>query len=72
VKYGRQWSQWEEEEKTVDPPGSLILALGGVGCESAALKPDRTVDPSKLVEIELGDIARSQVATGKIEPKAAG
>jgi len=36
----------------------------------AALKPDRTIDPSKLAAVEHGDIARSVVATGKIEPRA--
>jgi len=47
----------------------LILAGAGVGIQ-ASLKPDRSIDPSKLVGIERGDIARSVVATGKIEPRA--
>jgi HlyD family secretion protein len=49
----------------------LLLALAGVGVGvRAALKPNHTIDPSKIVEIEQGDIARSVVATGKIEPRA--
>jgi len=50
---------------------ALALALAGVvAAVRAAFKPDRSIDPSKLVAIERGDIARSVVATGKIEPKA--
>jgi HlyD family secretion protein len=47
----------------------VILAGAGVAIQ-ASLKPDRSIDPSKLVEIERGDIARSVVATGKIEPRS--
>jgi HlyD family secretion protein len=36
----------------------------------AALKPNNQIDPSKLATVEKGDIARSVVATGKIEPLA--
>jgi HlyD family secretion protein len=35
---------------------------------SAALRPNHAVDPDKLAAVERGDIARSVVATGKIEP----
>jgi HlyD family secretion protein len=35
---------------------------------SAALRPNHTIDPDKLAKVERGDIARSVVATGKIEP----
>jgi HlyD family secretion protein len=34
----------------------------------AALRPNKTIDPDKLATVERGDIARSVVATGKIEP----
>ena len=43
----------------------LLLIVAGV---SAALRPNRTIDPDKLAAVERGDIARSVVATGKIEP----
>ncbi|MFY9529380.1 MAG: efflux RND transporter periplasmic adaptor subunit [Candidatus Acidiferrales bacterium] len=35
---------------------------------TAALRPNREIDPSKLGVVERGDLARSVVATGKIEP----
>ncbi len=45
----------------------LIVAIIGVG---AALRPSREIDPSKLATVEKGDIARSVVATGKVQPLA--
>jgi HlyD family secretion protein len=47
----------------------LILIAGGVFAVRAALKPKNEIDPSKIVAVELGDLARSVVATGKIQPK---
>jgi HlyD family secretion protein len=47
----------------------LVLAGAGFGLR-AALKPNYKVDPSKLAPIERGSIARSVVATGKIEPRS--
>ncbi len=51
--------------------GALVVILGGAffGVK-AALKPNNQIDPSKLSMVEKGDIARSVVATGKIEPLA--
>ncbi len=49
----------------------VVAVLAGAGVAvRAALKPDHSIDPSKLVAIERGDIARSVVATGKIEPRS--
>jgi HlyD family secretion protein len=46
-----------------------VLVLGGAGYGvTAALRPNRTIDPSKLAEVERGDLARVVVATGKIQP----
>jgi HlyD family secretion protein len=46
-----------------------VLILGGAGYGvTAALRPNRTIDPSKLAEVERGDLARVVVATGKIQP----
>lgn len=47
---------------------AAIVLLGGalVGLK-AAFKTDNRIDPSRLAAVELGDIARSVVATGKIE-----
>ncbi len=46
-----------------------VLAGAGYGVR-AALKPDNKIDPSKIASVERGNIARSVVATGKIEPRA--
>ncbi len=49
----------------------IVLGLTGAGFGvRAALKPTNKIDPSKLAGIERGNIARSVVATGKIEPRA--
>jgi HlyD family secretion protein len=45
----------------------LVVVGGGIGI-SAALRPNTTIDPSKLANVTRGDLARSVVATGKIEP----
>jgi HlyD family secretion protein len=46
---------------------SVIVVGGGFGI-AAALRPNNTIDPSKLANVTRGDLARSVVATGKIEP----
>ena len=43
----------------------LAGAIAGIG---AALRPNHDIDPSKIAKVEKGDIAKSVVATGKIEP----
>src|SRR2546426_7930428 len=43
------------------------LAGGGYGVKDA-LSQSRTIDPSKIVSAERGDLARVVVATGKIQP----
>ncbi|HBY59407.1 MAG TPA: efflux RND transporter periplasmic adaptor subunit [Solibacterales bacterium] len=49
----------------------LIVFLAGAGfAVRAALKPNNAIEASKIVAVETGDIARSVVATGKIQPKA--
>jgi HlyD family secretion protein len=47
---------------------AMLIVFGLMG--AAAMRPTRTLDPSKLATIEKGDIAKSVVATGKIEPLA--
>jgi HlyD family secretion protein len=46
--------------------GGLIV-VGGVGM-ATAFHPNVAIDPSKLATVTRGDLARSVVATGKIEP----
>jgi HlyD family secretion protein len=48
----------------------LLVVVVGVVTAAIALRSNHVVDPSKLARIEKGDIARSVVATGKIEPLA--
>jgi HlyD family secretion protein len=51
--------------------GLVVILLGGAGVAvRGALKPNTAIDPNKLATIERGDIARSVVATGKIEPRS--
>src|SRR6202171_3318574 len=45
----------------------LVLGGGSYGV-MAALRPTRTIDPSKLASVERSDLARVVVATGKIQP----
>src|SRR5271165_2875072 len=45
----------------------VVLGGGGYGV-MAALRPNHTIDPSKLADVERGDLARVVVATGKIQP----
>ena len=47
--------------------GGALVVLAGIGAVSAS-RSKVELDPSKLVAVEKGDIARSVVATGKIEP----
>ena len=46
-----------------------VVIGGGLGLY-AAFRPNNKIDPSKLATAERGDIARSVVATGKIQPLA--
>jgi HlyD family secretion protein len=46
--------------------GTALLLI--VIATMAALRPNKAIDPDKLAAVERGDIARSVVATGKVEP----
>ena len=48
----------------------LVAVCGAFFGVKAAFKPNHQIDPSKLARIERGDIARSVVATGKIQPRS--
>ena len=47
---------------------SLILLMGGYWVFGALFSVDKTIPPEKLSKVEKGTIAKSVVATGKIEP----
>jgi len=49
---------------------TLVVVCGAFFGIKAAFKPNHQIDPSKLAKIERGDIARSVVATGKIQPRS--
>ncbi len=51
-------------------PVLLLALLGGGFAGRNALRPNHKIEPSRLVNVTRGDIARSVVATGKIEPRA--
>src|SRR5215467_14364977 len=46
---------------------AVVLLGAGFGVK-AALSPSHEIDPSKLADVEKGDLARVVVATGKIQP----
>jgi HlyD family secretion protein len=47
---------------------ALVVLLGAGYGVKAALSPSHEIDPSKLADVERGDLARVVVATGKIQP----
>jgi HlyD family secretion protein len=63
-KSKRRWIKWGISLLVIVG----LLTAGGLYLQ-AKLKPDYSIDPSKLSKVETGDIARSVVATGKIEPR---
>ena len=46
----------------------ILLILGGYWVFGALFSVDKTIPPEKLARVETGSIARSVVATGKVEP----
>jgi HlyD family secretion protein len=48
----------------------LMLLVGAFFGVRASLRPNNAIDPAKLAEVTRGSIARSVVATGKIQPRA--
>ena len=46
----------------------VVLVLGAVIGVIAAARGNTKIDPSKLAKVERGDLAKSVVATGKVEP----
>jgi HlyD family secretion protein len=49
---------------------AAVVLLGGILGGVTLLRSNHAIDPSKLTVIERGDIARSVVATGKVQPLA--
>lgn len=52
-------------------PGLVLIVIGaGVTGFTVISRPPNGIDASRLATVERGDIARSVVATGRIEPIA--
>jgi HlyD family secretion protein len=51
---------------------AVVVALLGFGfvAVKAGLRPNNKIDPAKLADVTRGSIARSVVATGKIQPRS--
>ncbi|HTY61556.1 MAG TPA: efflux RND transporter periplasmic adaptor subunit [Acidobacteriota bacterium] len=47
---------------------ALLVVLGGYWVFGALFSVDKSIPPEKIARVELGSIARSVVATGKVEP----
>jgi HlyD family secretion protein len=47
---------------------ALLVVLGGYWVFGALFSVDKSIPPEKLAKVETGSIARSVVATGKVEP----
>jgi len=47
---------------------AVTLGILGLWGFSVLARPETTIDPSRLATVERGDLARSVVATGRIEP----
>jgi HlyD family secretion protein len=47
---------------------ALLVTLGGYWVFGALFSVDKSIPPEKLAKVETGSIARSVVATGKVEP----
>ena len=47
-----------------------LLAIVAIVALTAARKPNHQIDPSQLITVERGNVVRSVVAIGKIEPRA--
>jgi HlyD family secretion protein len=45
-----------------------VVVIAGIFGIASAMQPSHAIDPSKLAKVERGDITRSVVATGTIEP----
>jgi HlyD family secretion protein len=50
--------------------GAAVIVVVGLLGATTVLRSNHQIDPSKLTKVERGDLARSVVATGKIEPLA--
>lgn len=59
---------WPKKRKLVVVGAAVVLGVVGVYGYTVLARPATTIDPARLATVERGDLARSVVATGRIEP----
>ncbi len=59
---------WPKKRKLMVVGAAVVLGVVGVYGYTVLARPATTVDPARLATVERGDLARSVVATGRIEP----
>ena len=59
---------WPKKRKLVVVGAAVVLGVVGLYGYTVLARPATTVDPARLATVERGDLARSVVATGRIEP----
>lgn len=59
---------WPKKRKLVVVGAAVVLGVVVVYGYTVLARPATTIDPARLATVERGDLARSVVATGRIEP----
>jgi len=59
---------WAKKRKLVVVGAAVVLGVVVVYGYTVLARPATTIDPARLATVERGDLARSVVATGRIEP----
>lgn len=59
---------WPKRRKLVVVGAAVVLGVVVVYGYTVLARPATTIDPARLATVERGDLARSVVATGRIEP----
>lgn len=60
----------KKRRRWIWPVFIALLLVGAFVGVKAAFRPNRRIDPTRLAEVTRGPIARSVVATGKIQPRS--
>jgi HlyD family secretion protein len=67
---GRNSKNGRRRRRVFWTAGAAVVLVGAFFALRASLRPNNAIDPSKLAEVTQGNIARSVVATGKIQPRS--
>jgi len=68
VVYGNDKNRDNKRKRVFYIGGSILLIVAAVVVVAAFTRGGTKIDPAKLGKVERGDLAKSVVATGKIEP----